>query len=117
MVAVNQKGAGQSRAQTPNRTSTNMKSSPLNKLSPQPGYSNLVSGSTRAQTAQKERPKSALYGGAAYGSFYLAKSREESKQAVAKTPKQRKAAIAKGKDPSTDHIKTLLLMQEQIEKQ
>lgn len=113
MVAA--KGSGQSRAQTPNRTSTHLKNSPLNQLSPQPGYSNLVLGSTRAQTAQKERPKSA--GGAAYGSFTLAKGRDEAKQAAGKTPKQRKAAIAKGKDPSTDHIKTLLLMQQQIEKQ
>ena len=78
MVAA--KGGGQSRAQTPNRTSTNLKSSPLNQLTPQPGYSNLVSGSTRAQTAQKERPKSALPGGGtAYGSFYISKSREEAK--------------------------------------
>jgi hypothetical protein len=116
MVAA--KGSGQSRAQTPNRTSTHLKNSPLNQLSPQPGYSNLVLGSTRAQTAQKERPKSALtVGGAAYGSFTLAKGRDEAKQAAGKTPKQRKAAIAKGKDPSTDHIKTLLLMQQQIEKQ
>ena len=51
MTTVNQKGGKRSRAQTPNRTSTNLKGSSLNQLSPQPGYSNLVSGSTRAQTA------------------------------------------------------------------
>ena len=59
----------------------------------------------------KERPKSAInVQHNLFGSFHKSTAREP--QTTSKPTKKSRKPYGKGKDPTTDHLKTLLLMQQ-----